>query len=400
MCDERTARGLRRHLAGAAAGCVLAAGLMAGGAAAQEVKIGFMATFTGPGALLGEHLRDGFLLGVEEKGDKLGGLETEVILADDQLKPDVAREEVQKLIERDGVDFVVGVVFSNVLMAIYKPVVESKAFLISANAGPSPLAGRQCSENFFNTAWQNDQSHGAVGRYATQQGYEKVFLIAPNYQAGKDALAGFKRHFEGTVVDEVYTQLGAVDFAAEIARIQSARPDAVYTFMPGGMGINLVKQYIQAGLKDEIPLLSAFTIDDTTLPAVGEPALGLASASQWAADLDNPANQHFVEAFRAKYGYVPSLYASQGYDTAMFIDAALAKAGGVEDKDALRDALRHAEFDSVRGKWRLNKNHFPINDFYLVKADKLGDGALAMTHGAIVFENYADDYAGECEMSW
>jgi branched-chain amino acid transport system substrate-binding protein len=383
-----------------AAAMALASGLVATSGSAQELKIGLMTTLTGPAANTGQHMRDGFMLGLAHAGGKLGGLETEVITADDQLKPDIARQEVQKLIERDQVDFVVGVVFSNVLMAIYKPVIQSDAFLISANAGPSPVAGAQCSENFFATSWQNDQAHGAVGRYATEQGYQNVLLIAPNYQAGKDGLTGFKRHFEGNIVDEIYTQLGAVDFSAEIARIQSAQPDAVYAFMPGGPGINLIKQYVQAGLKDQIPLLSAFTVDDTSLGAVGEAAAGLPSASQWAVDLPNDANRRFVADFRAEYGYVPGFYASQAYDAAIYIDAALAATGGDLDRDKVRDALRTVDFPSVRGEWELNKNHFPVNDFYLVRAGELEDGTLAMKHEGVVFEDYADDYAAECEMEW
>lgn len=384
-------------LAGVTAASLLAAAPLD----AQELRIGFMSTFTGPGAILGEQMRDGFLLGLEHAGGHLGGVQTRIVMSDDQLKPDVARQEVDRLLEREKVHIVAGVVFSNVLMAIYKPAVESDAILISANAGPSPVAGRQCSENFFSTSWQNDQTHGAVGRYATSAGYGNVLLLAPNYQAGKDALTGFKRHYEGKVAEEIYTQLGAVDYSAEIARIQAAQPDAVFAFMPGGMGINLVKQYAQAGLTEKIPLLSAFTVDDSTLPAIGEAGLGLESASQWAMDLDNEANRRFVEGFKEKYGYLPAYPASQGYDAAMLIDAAVKQAGrDFEDQDALREALRHAEFDSVRGKWKLNHNHFPINDFYLVKATKLGDGTLAMSHGEVVFANYEDDYAGECRMKW
>jgi branched-chain amino acid transport system substrate-binding protein len=390
--------------AGRVLGRMVLAGLLAclatGSGWAQEVRIGFMATFTGPAANLGQHLRDGFMLGLQHSGGRLGGLETKVTVSDDQLKPDIARQEVEKLLERDRVHFVVGVVFSNVLMAILKPVTESEAFLISANAGPSPVAGRQCSENFFATSWQNDQTHGAVAKYASEQGYDNVLLLAPNYQAGKDGLTGFKRHYRGKVVDEIYTQLGAVDFSAEIARIQAAKPDAVYVFMPGGPGINFIKQYVQAGLKDTVPLLSAFTVDDTSLPAVGEAALGMTSASQWAADLDNAANRRFVADFRAEYGYVPSYFAAQAYDAAHYLDAALTETGGDLDKEKVRQALRKVSFDSVRGNWRLNNNHFPINDYFLVKAGRLADGTLAMTHGAVVFQSYADDYAGECEMKW
>ncbi|HYG87945.1 MAG TPA: ABC transporter substrate-binding protein [Azospirillum sp.] len=377
-----------------------AAGLLAGPAGAEELRIGFMSTLTGPQAVTGQHLRDGFMLGVEHAGGKLGGMDTKVVVVDDQLKPDVAVQEVEGLLKRDNVHIVAGVVYSNILMAVYKPVVESDAFLISANAGPAPVAGNRCSENFFNTSWQNDQTHGAVGKYVSDSGVKKVFLLAPNYQAGKDGLTGFKRHFKGEVVDEVYTKLGQLDFSAEIARIQSAKPDAVYTFMPGGMGVNLVKQYAQAGLKEKIPLFSAFTVDETTLPATEDAGLGLYSASIWAPDMDNPASRKFVEDFRKKYGYVPAYYAAQAYDAARLIDAAVKQAGGVSDKAKLRDALRKAKFDSVRGSFKFNTNHFPVSDFYLVQAAKLPDGAPAMLKRQAVFDGYADDYAKECPMKW
>lgn len=383
-----------------AAALAAGAALLAPGVSAQDLRIGLVSTLTGPQAVTGQHLRDGFLLGVTHAGGKLGGLDTKVVVVDDQLKPDVAVQEVDGLLKRDNVSIVAGVVYSNILMAVYKPVVESDAFLISANAGPAPVAGARCSENFFATSWQNDQTHGAVGKYVTDSGVKKVFLLAPNYQAGKDGLTGFKRHFKGEVVDEVYTKLGQLDFSAEIAKIQSAKPDAVYTFMPGGMGVNLVKQYAQAGLKDRIPLYSAFTVDETTLPATEEAGLGLFSASIWAPDLDNAANRAFVADFRKTYGYVPSYFAAQAYDAARLIDAAVKEAGGVTDKAKLRTALRHAKFDSVRGAFAFNRNHFPISDFYLVEAAKLADGAPAMLKRKVVFEKYADDYAAECPMRW
>lgn len=370
-------------------------------AGAEELRIGFMATFTGPGANLGQHLRDGFLLGVEHAGGRLGGLETRITIADDQLKPDIARQEVDKLLTRDKVHFVTGIVFSNVLLAIYKPVIESGAFLISANAGPSQIAGPLCSERFFSTSWQNDQTHSAVGKYANDSGFSRVLLLAPNYQAGKDGLNGFKRYYKGTIVDEIYTPLGSVDFSAEIAKIQALKPEAVYAFMPGGSGIALIKQYAQAGLTRKIPFLSAFTVDDTSLPAVGDVADGMVSASQWAADLDNPANRRFVAAFRARFGYVPSYFAAQAYDAAQLINAAVKGTGGrLDDKAALRDSLRKADFPSVKGKWKINYNHFPISDFYLVTPGTLADGTRAMVHKQLIFPDYADDNATDCGMRW
>lgn len=385
----------------AAAGAVAALALTAGAARADDLKIGFLATFTGPGGNLGVHSRDGFMLAVEQAGGKLGGVPTTVVLADDQLKPDVGRQEVDRLLEKENVQFVVGVVFSNVAMAVFKPITESGAFFISTNAGPSPIAGTQCSPNFFATSWQNDQTHAVVGKYANDKGYKRVLLLAPNYQAGKDGLNGFKQMYKGEVVDEIYTKLGEVDFAADIARIQSAKPDAVYAFMPGGPGIALIKQYHQAGLTKTIPLLSAFTIDDTSLTAVGEAGDGLVSASQWAADMDNAANVTFVDSFRKKYGYVPSYFAAQAYDAGLMIAAAVKATGGnLADKDKLRDALRHADFASVKGKWRLNTNHFPISDFFYVAPGKLADGAPAMVQGPLVIADYGDDFAKSCPMKW
>ena len=374
-----------------------ALGLGLASASAEGIKIGFMATLSGPPAALGNHMRDGFLLAVKEANGALGGVATEVIVVDDELKPDVAIEKARGLLERDEIDLMSGVVFSNVMMAVFRPVTESETFFIGSNAGPSPIAGQGCSPFFFSTSWQNDQNHEVMGKYAQDQGYERVFLMAPNYQAGKDSLAGFKRFFEGEVVDEVYTQLGQLDFAAELARIADAQPDAVFSFMPGGMGVNLVRQYRQAGLAETTPFLSAFTVDETTLPATKDDALGLKSGAQWAPNLDNAANQAFVASFEAEYGYAPSVYASQGYDAARLIASALEATGGdLSDKDAFREALRAANFESVRGDFSFNSNGFPIQDFYVVEAIKRDDGAYVTNALSKVFDDRGDAYVGEC----
>ena len=372
---------------------------VAGSAAAAPIKIGLVSTLSGPSAALGVHMRDGFMLGLKHAGGQLGGVETEVVTVDDELKPDVGVEKVKGLLERDRVDIVAGVVFSNVMGAVAKPVTDAEVFLISGNAGPSTLAGQGCSPYFFSVSWQNDQMHEVLGKHAQDKGYKRVFLMAPNYQAGKDSLAGFKRHFKGEIVDEVYTQLGQLDFSAELARIAAAKPDAVFTFMPGGMGVSLVKQYRQAGLADTIPFLSAFTVDETTLPATQADALGMFSASQWTPGMDNEANKKFVADYEAEYGYVPSLYASQGYDLAMLIDSAVRKVNGdLSDKAAFRAALEAAEFTSVRGDFRFNTNHFPIQDFYLVEAVKRDDGKYQTQIVEKVFDDYGDVYAAECRM--
>ena len=380
---------------------LVAAGMGVGFAAnaAEPLKIGMMVTLSGPPAVLGKHMRDAFQLYVEQHDGKLGGRDVEIIVADDELKPDVALTKVKGLLERDKVDFVVGVVFSNILQAVFRPVTESETFLIGANAGTSTFAGKGCSPYFFSTSWQNDQIHAVMGKYAQDKGYKTAFLLTPNYQAGKDSVAGFKRHFKGEVVDEVYTKLGNLDFSAELAKIAAAKPDVLFTFMPGGMGVNLVKQFKQAGLDKNVTFLSAFTVDETTLPATKDDAVGLFSASQWTPDMDNAPNKTFVAAFEAKYDYVPSLYASQAYDAAQLIDSAVtAVKGDLSDKKAVMAALEKADFPSVRGDFKYNTNHFPIQDYYLVKAVKRDDGKYATSVVEKVFDDYGDTYASQCKM--
>jgi branched-chain amino acid transport system substrate-binding protein len=365
-------------------------------AAEDKAKVGLIVTLSGPPAVLGGQVRDGFNLAVKTLGGKLGGLDAEVTVVDDELKPDVAVNKVKGLLERDQVNFVVGPVFSNVLLAIEKPVTESNTFLISPNAGTSNFAGKQCNPNLFVTSYQNDQVHEVLGKYAQDKGYKSAFLLAPNYQAGKDALAGFKRDFKGEIVDEVYTPLGQLDFSAELAKIAADKPEALFTFMPGGMGVNLVKQYRQAGLAS-IPFLSAFTADESTLPAEKDDAIGFLGGANWAPDMDNPQSKAFVKAYEAAYNSVPGTYAMQAYDAAMLIDSAIKGTGGnLSDKDALRAELKKANFTSLRGKFKFGVNNYPIQDFYLVKAAKRADGKYETEIVQRVFEDYVDRYASEC----
>ena len=373
--------------------------LSVGAAAAQDkLKIGLVVTLSGPSAVLGAQVRDSFNLAVKTLGGKLGGVDTEVVVVDDELKPDVAVTKVKGLIDRDQVNFVVGPVFSNVLQAIHKPVTDSNAILISPNAGTSNFAGKQCNSNFFVTSYQNDQVHAVLGKYAQDKGYKRVFLMAPNYQAGKDSLAGFKSYFKGEVVEEAYTPLGQLDFSAELAKIAAAKPDAFFTFMPGGMGVNLVKQYRQAGLNN-IPFLSAFTTDESTLPAQKDDAVGFLAGANWAPNVDNPQNKAFVSAFEAAYNTVPGTYAMQAYDAALLIDSALkATKGKLSDRDALKAALKKADFQSLRGKFKFGVNQYPIQDFFLVRAAKRADGKYQTEIVEKVFTDYVDPYASECAM--
>lgn len=363
-----------------------------------ELKIGLLLTLSGPAAVLGEQARNGFMLALEEMDGELGGMSAEVIVVDDELKPDVAVNSARELVERDEVDFVVGPIFSNIAGAIANPVTDAGAFLISPNAGPSSLAGAECDANFFAVSYQNDQNHEVLGAYSTQQGYDQVFLLAPNYQAGKDALAGFKHSYDGEIAGEIYTPLGQLDFSAELAQIAALQPDAVFAFMPGGMGVNLVKQYRQAGLAN-VPFLSAFTVDETTLPATQDAALGFFGGSNWAPNMDNPQSQAFVEAYVEKYGSVPGSYAMHGYDTALLIDSAVEAVGGdLSDTDALRAALEAADFQSLRGDFAFGGNHFPIQDFYLVEAAQREDGLYQTEVVEKIFDDYEDSYADQCEL--
>jgi len=366
----------------------------------NELKIGFISTFSGPSALLGQDLLDGFNLGIKSVGGRLGGRTVDIIRGDDQVKPDVARQLADKMIERDKVDLVTGVIWSNVLLAIAKPVLDAGTFLVSPNAGPSQMAGAQCHPQFFATAFQNDAPNEAMGIHLQKKGLQNVYLIAPNYPAGRDMLNGFKRHFKGSIAGEVYTQLGQLDYAAELAQLRSKKPSALYYFIPGGPGINFVKQYAQAGLKGETPLFApGFSLDQTILPAVGDAADGATIATFWAPDLKNPANAKFVKDFETEFKRTPSPYAAQGYDTARLLDAALKASGGsMKDKAAFRRAMVQAKFESVRGSFRFNTNHFPIQDYYLTEIVKGTAGTSVMATREVIVREHGDAYAKDCKM--
>jgi branched-chain amino acid transport system substrate-binding protein len=365
----------------------------------DKLRIGMITTLSGPPAVIGQQMRDGFRLAVAHLGGKLGGRDVELFIQDDELKPDLAVSKVKAFIDRDKVEFVVGPVFSNILQAVMKPATEGGAILISPNAGTSNFAGKDCNPNFFVTSYQNDQVFEVLGRHAQDAGMKKAFIMAPNYQAGRDALNGFKRDFKGEIADEVYVPLGQLDYSAELTRIAAAKPDAVFVFLPGGMGVNFVKQFRQAGLADRVIFLSAFTVDEATLPAQQDAAVGFFGGANWAPDLDNPANRKFVSDYEKEFGSVPGTYAFQAYDAALLIDSALRQTkGSTADKPALRAALARADFQSLRGNFKFNVNHYPIQDFFLVKVAKRPDGKFQTEVVKKIFENYADTYAKDCRM--
>src|ERR1700747_2859339 len=398
-CGQVSCRGgetMKRYF-GLAGLAVLLSAAINPAVAQDKIKIGVIVTLSGPAAALGQQVRDGFALGVKDLGGKMGGKDVDVVVVDDELKPDAAVTKVKGLLERDKVDFVVGPIFSNILQAIHKPVVDSYTFLISPNAGPSSYAGKECSPFFYVTSYQNDQVHEILGKVAQDRGYKRVYLLVPNYQAGRDSVAGFKLDYKGEIVEESYMPLGTLDFQPELSKIASLKPYAVFTFMPGGMGVNLVKQYRQAGLADTIPVLSAFTVDESTLPAQQDAAIGMFGGADWAPNLDHPQSRKFVASYEAAYHAVPGTYAMQAYDTALLIDSAVkAVKGDLSNKEAVAAALKKADFTSLRGGFKFNTNGYPIQDFYLTKVAKRPDGKFQTEIVQKVFENYGDRYAKDC----
>ena len=388
-----------------ACACAALAGLIlspSGPAGAQEksVKIGFIDTFSGPTAVIGNDMRNSFELALDHLGRKMAGLPVEVVYEDDQQKPEVGKQKTEKVIQSDKVNFITGYIWSNVLLASLKPALDAQTFLISANAGPSQIAGELCSPYFFSTSWQNDQTPQAIGEYLNQKGVKTLFLIGPNYAAGKDMLAGVKITYKGKAIGEEYTRWpDQLDFSAELTKVRAAKPDGVFVFYPGAAGVQFLTQYGQAGLKDQIPLYTAFTIDALSLPLMKDLALGVPGAQQWVNDLPNEANKKFVADFRAKYGHYPSFYGAQAYDAANLINSAVvAVKGDLTQKDAMRAAMRKADYASVRGPYKYGNNHFPIQNFYLQEAVKDAEGNFTLKTVATILKDDQDRFHDRCQM--
>jgi branched-chain amino acid transport system substrate-binding protein len=368
-------------------------------AAQDKIRIGLIYTLSGPAAVLGQQSKKAFELAVKDLGGKMGGKEVQLFAVDDGLSPANAILKVKELLERDHVDIVVGPIFSNVLGAIHKPVMDAGKILISTNAGSSAFAGAACNPNFFVTSYQNDQIFETLGKIANDKGYKRVFAMVPNYRAGKDALAGFKRTYKGKLVAEELVPLKGIDFQSELSKLASLKPDALFTFMPGGLGITLIKQYNQAGLKGKVPIISAFTADEATLPVLGAAAEGIYGALTWAPNMDNPQNKKFVAEYEAAYKAIPASYAMQAYDAANLINsAAVALKGDFSNTKAVSAELRKANFKSVRGAFKFNVNGYPIQNFYLTKVAKRPDGKFETEIVEKVLSDNADAYAKNCRL--
>jgi branched-chain amino acid transport system substrate-binding protein len=380
-----------------------ALGLATGSALAQDkIRIGFITTLSGPTAVIGNDMRNSVELALDHLGRKMGGKDVEIIYEDDQQKPDVGKQKADKLVQQDKVPIIAGVIWSNVLLALYKEAADSGVFVFSSNAGASPPAGEGCHPNFFNVSWTNDQPAMAMGEQLNQRGVKRVYLMAPNYAAGRESLGGFKRTFKGEVVGEDYTKWpGQLDFSAELAKVRASNAEALHVFYPGASGVQFLAQYEQSGLKGKVPLSQVFSIDSLSLPQQKETALGVRTAGHWAADMDNEANKKFVGDFLKKHKAYPSFYGQQSYDTIMLIASAVAAVkGDMTKKDDFRSALRKADFKSTRGAFKYGNNHFPIQDFYAQEVGKDAEGRLMVKNGAPIFKAHVDPFAGQCKMKW
>lgn len=390
---------VNRFIRNAAVAAAMAIGAAAPAHAQKPLKIGFMNTFSGAVAVPGEEQYNGFMLAVEARGGKLGGVPVQIIKEDDQFKPDVATQIVKKLIDRDQVPVIVGITGSHVMMSVGKAITDAGVFLVSTNSGPSLFAGAGCMPNFFSTSWQNDNIAEVVGQYATDKGYKKMVLMTANFQGGKDLLEGFKRYYKGEVLDEIYTPLNQLDFSNELTQVSSQKPDAVYAFYPGGMAVSFVRQYQLAGLLESTPLLSSGIFELPMLRALKDSAVGAFGGHFWGPDADNEASREFVAAYEKKHGVIPSSWAAQGYDGALLLDSAIAKVkGDLSDKDAFRAALKAADFKSVRGDFSFNNNHLPIQNFSMYEVYKDDKGRHTLRTVATPMKAHQDAYHQQCPM--
>jgi branched-chain amino acid transport system substrate-binding protein len=383
------------------AAAAIAAMAFAGPAGAQQkVRIGFISTFSGPGGVIGGYMRDSVELALDHLGRKVGGLEVEMFYGDDQQKPDVGLQVAEEMLKKNQVDFVAGIIWSNVMMAVMPAVTGAGKIMVGTNAGASPLAGASCNEMYFSTSWNNDQSPEALGKFMQEQKVDDVYVLAPNYQAGKDMVAGFKRYFKGKIVDEVYTTVNQPDYQAELSALRAKNPKAVFAFYPGGMGITFLRQYDQAGLRGSLPLYTVFTVDEISINALKDAAVGIYEARYWSPDLKTPANQKFVADYKKKYGKLPVFYGAQSYDGILLIDSAVnAVKGNLKDTKGMVAAMRKADIQSLRGPFKFNNNHHPIQNFYLLRAEKHGND-IEMRIQRTVFEKHQDAYHEQCKMKW
>jgi len=397
---------MKKALLAAAFGAAMIAAPGMGAAQSDPIKIGFVTTLTTPAAVIGNDMKNGFDLALEHIGGEMAGRKVEAIYEDDGFKPELGKQAADKLVTQDKVDFVTGYIWSNVLLASAKSVLDTETFLISANAGPSQLAGKGCDKNFFSVSWQNDQTPMALGEALNADGVKSVYIMAPNYAAGKDMVTGVERTFKGEIKGKDLTKWGAdaqLDFSAELAKAKASGAEAIWVFYPGKAGGAFIQQYTQAGLADSMKLYHVFTVDSLPLPRLKEAGLtgvlGSRATQHWSPDMDNEANKKFVGDFLAKHGSYPSFYAQQAYDAVMLIKSAVEAVGGdLSDKDAVRAALKKADFVSTRGNFKFGDNHFPIQNFYLRETVEDSEGRWTTKIVSTIYTDHQDSHAAECKM--
>ncbi len=383
------------------ASLAIASALCSPAANAQEkrpVKIGILETFSGPFGMIGQAITNAFMLELDANGGRLGGVPVQIVRQDDQAKPDVGLQAAIQMVEQDKVDIMLGPTLTNVILAAYQPVVQARTVMISTVGGPGELAGKFCDPYFFSTSWQNSDTAASMGQHMQDIGIKNLFIEAPNFEGGREVVAGVKRYYKGNVVKELFTPMTQQDFSAELTQIRLAAPQAVFAFYPGNLAVNFIKQYSQAGLLEKFPLFTASSIDGTNLAAMGDAPMQTYQTASWNADLPNPANQAFVAAYRAKYHDTPSFYAAYAYDAALLLDSALRQTGGADDRPALVKAMEKADFASVRGGFKFGPNHFPLQDFYLLQVARSPAGAVEQQVRGTVFSMHGDDYVNQCHM--
>ncbi|NNE22401.1 MAG: ABC transporter substrate-binding protein [Rhizobiales bacterium] len=373
---------------------------------AEKIKIGVITTLTTPAAVLGNEQMNGFNLALKHLDNKIGGLPVEMVVEDDGFKPEIGKQKADKLVKQDNVDVVTGLIWSHVMLASANSVLKGGKFLISANAGHSKMAGKNCHKNFFNTSWQNDTVPMALGEVLNQEGVKSVYIMSPNYAAGKDMAKGVERTFKGEIKGKDFTKWGKdaqLDFSAELAKAKASGAEAIFVFYPGKAGGAFMKQFGQAGLRDTMKLFTVFTVDGISLPkfqaANMTGVLGSLDTMHWNVDFDNAQNKRFVADFLAEHGRYPSFYASQAYDTLFFLDSAVKAVGGkIEDQDALRAALMKADYPSVRGSYKYGNNHFPIQNFVVREVVEGADGKWTHKTKQVVLKDFVDPHAQDCKM--
>jgi branched-chain amino acid transport system substrate-binding protein len=385
LIDRRTA--LKLGASAAAAGVGMRPFPMPAIAQAAPLKVGLMLPYTGTFAGPGKSIDNAFRQYIAEKGNKLAGRSIEYVVVDDQADPSKATDNMNRLVERDKVDVVVGTVHSGVQMAMMKIARESRKLMIIPNAGVAIATQSGCLPNVFRTSFTNWQPNYPAGQVMIDAGLKNVMTISWKYAAGEEQIGGFREGFTkagGNIVGELWLPFPEVEFQSYLTQIAQKKPDGVFTFFAGGGAVKFVKDYAAAGLRKSIPLYSSGFLTDGTLEAQGESAEGLQTTLHYADDLDNPQDKAFRAGFLKRYNVEPDVYAVQGYDSGALLDIGLsATAGDINATDALYKAMASAKINSPRGPISFSPSHNVIQDIYLREVRKGKNAFVKVVHKAL-----------------